>query len=178
MHRASGNGISWAGDSDVAEDALSSPFSHVADDLERFGGELASLLTQVAQGSEIFENGQAAEASGQEKPRKKSGREQRARNERGVEEKGHPEDNEETDDFYQEALDEFMETVAARPDDTICWENLGKAQRHRILIFCKERGLVATQWPHNDAASGRVVVRSEEGPAPRGGDVKEKNRKR
>jgi hypothetical protein len=191
MYRASGNGKSHAVDSvdDDAEDAPLSPFSHVVDDLELF----VSFITQVAQGTEVFENGQAAEAFGKVLPerREKRVRDHSARKRQGkeiaqawwtkepcVEEKGDAEDNEKTDYFYQEALDEFKETVAGRPDATIFWENLGKAQRHRIVIFCEERGLVATEWPHKDAASGKVVVSSEAGPAPRGGDVKGKNRKR
>ena len=182
MYRASGNAKSHAENSedDVAEDAPFSPFSDVAVDLECFGGKLASF-TQVAQDSEVFENGQAAEASGkvlQMKRRKNRTGEHSERILDALEKKGDQEDNEETDDFYREALDEFKETVAGRPDATIFWENLRKAQRQRIVKFCEKRGLVATEWPHRNAASGKVVVSLDEGPAPRGGDVKGKNRKR
>ena len=172
MRRTPGNGKSREVDSvdEVADERALSPFfeENLEENLDDFMEELALALAcaQVAEGSEGLENGQVAEGSGKglekaliidKKCWEKREQHNGARKERCVEEKGDAEDDDKADGFYEEALDDFC-SAGSRDDATITWDNLHKAQRHRIVDFCEDRGLVATEWPHTRAARGKVVV--------------------
>jgi hypothetical protein len=169
-----GNGTSREGESED-EDADYSAFLEepLVEFIERLD-ETRGRNSHSAQVAPRLEKRQVANTSTNR--RKKRAPYNGASEERCVEEKGGADDDDKADGFYQEALDDFF--LAGSRDATITWDNLHKAQRQRIVEFCKDRELVVTEWPHRRAALGSVVVSWAESPRKKRGDVAGQNRKR